>query len=178
LPSPVRPCHGVTSGRTALDSRTSLFPNRLTLRMDEMKERISAVLSPHLVLAPPDHPIRARQSGTTVPLRSAAHGDRLRAARPRCALVPVAPRRHPCPARDAPKRFELGAFELIANQRSIGGSLVGGLAETREMLDFCAKCGIVADVETIPMQDVNRAYERMLKSDVRYRFSIDLASLR
>jgi uncharacterized zinc-type alcohol dehydrogenase-like protein len=46
------------------------------------------------------------------------------------------------------------------------------------MLDFCAKNGIVADVETIPMQDVSRAYERMLKSDVRYRFSIDLASLR
>jgi alcohol dehydrogenase (NADP+) len=90
--------------------------------------------------------------------------------------VPLAPRRHPCPAGDAPKPFELGAFELIASRRSIGGSLVGGLAETQEMLDFCAKCGIVADVQTIPMQDVNRAYERMLKSEVRYRFSICVAS--
>jgi alcohol dehydrogenase (NADP+) len=61
---------------------------------------------------------------------------------------------------------------------SIAGSLVGGLAETQEMLDFCAERGIVADVETIPIHEVNRAYERMLKSDVRYRFSIDLASLR
>jgi alcohol dehydrogenase (NADP+) len=77
-----------------------------------------------------------------------------------------------------PEPFELGAFELIGKRRSIAGSAIGGIAETQEMLDFCAKNGIVADVETIPMQDVNRAYERMLKSDVRYRFSIDLASLR
>ena len=76
------------------------------------------------------------------------------------------------------KPFELGAFELIEKRRSIAGSLVGGPAETQEMLDFCAERGIVADVETIPMLDVNRAYERMLKSDVRYRFSIDLARLR
>jgi uncharacterized zinc-type alcohol dehydrogenase-like protein len=77
-----------------------------------------------------------------------------------------------------PKPFEVGAFELIGRRRSIAGSLVGGVPETQEMLDFCAQRGITADVETIPMQDVNRAYDRMLKSDVRYRFSIDLGSLR
>ncbi len=68
-------------------------------------------------------------------------------------------------------------FALILKRRSIAGSLIGGIRETQEMLDFCAAHGIVSDIETIPMQDINRAYERMLKSDVRYRFVIDMASL-
>jgi uncharacterized zinc-type alcohol dehydrogenase-like protein len=76
------------------------------------------------------------------------------------------------------KPASLPAFSLISRRRSIVGSLIGGIAETQEMLDFCAERGITADVETIPMQDVNKAYDRMLKSDVRYRFSLDLASLR
>lgn len=58
------------------------------------------------------------------------------------------------------------------------GSLIGGIRETQEMLDFCAANNIVSDVEVIPMQNINNAYERMLKGDVRYRFVIDLASLR
>ena len=67
---------------------------------------------------------------------------------------------------------------LIFKRRSLAGSLIGGLRETQEMLDFCAAHGIVSDVEVIPMQKINEAYERMLKSDVKYRFVIDMASLK
>ena len=67
---------------------------------------------------------------------------------------------------------------LIFGRRRIAGSLIGGLPETQEMLDFCAEHRIVSDVETIPMQKINEAYERMLRSDVKYRFVIDLASLK
>lgn len=66
---------------------------------------------------------------------------------------------------------------LIFKRRSIAGSLIGGIAETQEMLDFCAAKGIVADIELIPIQQINEAYERMLKSDVKYRFVIDNATL-
>jgi alcohol dehydrogenase (NADP+) len=68
-------------------------------------------------------------------------------------------------------------FNIISNRRSLAGSLIGGIAETQEMLDFCAEHDIAADIETIAMADINTAYERMLKSDVRYRFVIDLATL-
>ena len=68
-------------------------------------------------------------------------------------------------------------FGLIFKRRRIAGSLIGGIAETQEMLDFCAEHGIVSDIEMIPMQAINDAYERMLKSDVKYRFVIDMASL-
>ncbi len=70
------------------------------------------------------------------------------------------------------------ASALIFGRKSLAGSLIGGIAETQEMLDFCGKHGITSDVEVIPVQKVNEAYERMLKSDVRYRFVIDAASLR
>ena len=65
-----------------------------------------------------------------------------------------------------------------AARKSVAGSLIGGIAETQEMLDFCGQHGIASDVEVIPMQDINEAYERMLKSDVNYRFVIDMASLK
>jgi uncharacterized zinc-type alcohol dehydrogenase-like protein len=68
-------------------------------------------------------------------------------------------------------------FNLILQRRSLAGSLIGGIHETQEMLDFCAQHGIVSDIETIRMQYINTAYERMLKSDVKYRFVIDMASL-
>ena len=68
-------------------------------------------------------------------------------------------------------------FGLILRRRSIAGSLIGGIRETQEMLDFCAEHGLVSDIELIPMNYINTAYERMLKSDVRYRFVIDMASL-
>ena len=68
-------------------------------------------------------------------------------------------------------------FNLIFKRRSINGSLIGGIAETQEMLDFCAAHGIVSDIETIQIADINAAYERMLKGDVKYRFVIDMASL-
>ena len=77
-----------------------------------------------------------------------------------------------------PERLKLSAFSLVAGNKRLAGSLIGGIAETQEMLDHCGKHGIVADVEIIPMQKVNEAYERTLKSDVKYRFSIDLASLK
>ena len=69
-------------------------------------------------------------------------------------------------------------FGLIFKRRSIAGSLIGGIRETQEMLDFCADHGIVSDIETIRMDYINTAYERMLKSDVKYRFVIDMATLR
>jgi uncharacterized zinc-type alcohol dehydrogenase-like protein len=69
-------------------------------------------------------------------------------------------------------------FSLIMGRRSISGSNIGGIAETQEMLDFCGKHNITADVEVIPIQRVNEAYERVLKSDVKYRFSIDMSSLK
>jgi len=68
--------------------------------------------------------------------------------------------------------------ELIFRRRKIGGSLIGGIKETQEMLDFCAKHSITADVEIIPIEKINEAYERMIKSDVKYRFVIDNASLK
>jgi uncharacterized zinc-type alcohol dehydrogenase-like protein len=73
---------------------------------------------------------------------------------------------------------QLSPFNLVLGRRSIAGSLIGGLPETQEMLNYCGRDGIAADVEVIRIQQVNRAYERMLKSDVRYRFVIDLASLK
>ncbi|WP_424191750.1 NAD(P)-dependent alcohol dehydrogenase [Ampullimonas aquatilis] len=69
-------------------------------------------------------------------------------------------------------------FNLIMKRRSLGGSLIGGIKETQEMLDFCAEHGIVSDIEMIDIQNINTAYERMLKSDVKYRFVIDMASLK
>lgn len=76
------------------------------------------------------------------------------------------------------KPFPVSAFGLLFARRSLSGSLIGGIAETQEMLDFCGSHNITADVEIIPIQKVNEAYERMLKSDVKYRFSIDMASLK
>jgi uncharacterized zinc-type alcohol dehydrogenase-like protein len=75
---------------------------------------------------------------------------------------------HPSPA----------VFSLIFKRRQIAGSLIGGIRETQEMLDFCGKHNLVSDVEVIPIQKINEAYERMLKSDVKYRFVIDMESLK
>ncbi|SPZ60401.1 Uncharacterized zinc-type alcohol dehydrogenase-like protein YahK [Serratia quinivorans] len=69
-------------------------------------------------------------------------------------------------------------FNLIMKRRRLAGSLIGGIAETQEMLDFCGQHGITSDIELIPMQQINQAYERMLKSDVKYRFVVDINSLR
>jgi uncharacterized zinc-type alcohol dehydrogenase-like protein len=71
----------------------------------------------------------------------------------------------------------VNAFNLIAKRRQFAGSLIGGIAETQEMLDFCADHGIVSDIELIPIQKINEAYDRLLKSDVKYRFVIDMKSL-
>ncbi len=82
-------------------------------------------------------------------------------------LVGVPAEPHPSPQ----------VFNLIMARRRLAGSLIGGIAETQEMLDFCGEHGIVSDVEVIPIQDINTAYERMLASDVKYRFVIDIATL-
>jgi len=74
---------------------------------------------------------------------------------------------HPSPA----------VFNLILKRRQLAGSLIGGIRETQEMLDFCAQHGIVSDIELIDMDYVNTAYERMLKSDVKYRFVIDMSTI-
>jgi uncharacterized zinc-type alcohol dehydrogenase-like protein len=76
------------------------------------------------------------------------------------------------------KPLAVAAFGLLFGRRNLSGSLIGGIPETQEMLDFCGAHNITADVEVIPIQKVNEAYERMLKSDVKYRFSIDMASLK
>jgi uncharacterized zinc-type alcohol dehydrogenase-like protein len=76
------------------------------------------------------------------------------------------------------KPHAVSALGLLFKRRSLSGSLIGGIAETQEMLDFCGRHNITADVEIIPVQKVNEAYERLLKSDVKYRFSIDMASLK
>ena len=76
-----------------------------------------------------------------------------------------------------PAPMSVGAFGLIMPRKKIAGSLIGGLAETQEMLDFCGKHGIASDIEKIAMDQINTAYERMLRSDVRYRFVIDMATL-
>ncbi len=77
-----------------------------------------------------------------------------------------------------PKPLGVAAFSLIMRNRNFSGSNIGGIRETQEMLDFCGEHKIAADVEVIPIQKINEAYERLLKSDVKYRFSIDLASLK
>ena len=71
----------------------------------------------------------------------------------------------------------LGAFNLIGKRRRVAGSLIGGIAETQEMLDYCAEHNIMSDIELIPMSKINEAYERMLKGDVHYRFVIDMKTL-
>ena len=76
------------------------------------------------------------------------------------------------------KPLAVAAFSLLFGRRSLSGSIIGGIAETQEMLDFCGEHNVTADVEVIPIQRVNEAYERLLKSDVKYRFSIDMASLK
>ena len=86
-----------------------------------------------------------------------------------CTMTLVGAPEHPHPAPDV--------FGLIFKRRRLGGSLIGGIRETQEMLDFCAEHGIVSDIETISMEDIDAAYERMLRSDVKYRFVIDMASL-
>jgi uncharacterized zinc-type alcohol dehydrogenase-like protein len=76
------------------------------------------------------------------------------------------------------KPLSVPAFALLSGRKSLAGSGIGGIAETQEMLDFCAEHGIVSDIEMIPIQKINESYERMLKNDVKYRFVIDTASLR
>jgi alcohol dehydrogenase (NADP+) len=76
------------------------------------------------------------------------------------------------------KKVPLGAFPLIGGRRSLAGSAIGGIRETQEMLDFCGQHNLTSDIEIIPIQKVNEAYSRVLKSDVRYRFVIDMASLK
>jgi uncharacterized zinc-type alcohol dehydrogenase-like protein len=76
------------------------------------------------------------------------------------------------------KPSPVSSFNLIMGRRSLAGSAIGGIRETQEMLDFCAEKGISADIELIPIQKINEAYERLLKNDVKYRFVIDMASLK
>ncbi|MBE9583969.1 NAD(P)-dependent alcohol dehydrogenase [Mucilaginibacter sp. JRF] len=77
-----------------------------------------------------------------------------------------------------PEAPQVSAFNLISKRRRIAGSMIGGIKETQEMLDYCAEHGIVSDVEVINIDYINEAYERMIKNDVRYRFVIDIASLK
>lgn len=77
-----------------------------------------------------------------------------------------------------PEPTPLAAGSLIFGRRRLTGSLIGGIRETQEMLDFCAAHGVASDVEVIPIQKINEAYERVVRSDVRYRFVIDISSLK
>lgn len=76
------------------------------------------------------------------------------------------------------KPMAVSAFSLLMGRRNLAGSIIGGIAETQEMLDYCGKQNVMSDVEVIPIQKVNEAYERLVKSDVKYRFCIDMASLK
>jgi uncharacterized zinc-type alcohol dehydrogenase-like protein len=76
-----------------------------------------------------------------------------------------------------PVSASLSVFSLLFKRRRLAGTAIGGIKETQEMLDFCAEHGITADIETIRIQQINQAYERLLRSDVKYRFVIDMASL-
>jgi alcohol dehydrogenase (NADP+) len=132
-------------------------------------------LGAHQVVVSRDADAMAKQAGTfdfIVNTVSAKHDlDPFVAALKRdgtMTMVGVPPDPHPSPS--------VGA--LIFGRRSIAGSLIGGIAETQEMLDFCAQKGITSDVEVIPIQDIEQAYARMLKSDVKYRFVIDMQSLK
>jgi uncharacterized zinc-type alcohol dehydrogenase-like protein len=113
----------------------------------------------------------ARKFDLVVDTVSAQHAydDYLALLRPRGTMVIVGVPSNPTP---------VSAFSLIGGNRRLAGSMIGGMAETQEMLEHCAKHGIVSDIELIPIQKINEAYERVLKSDVRYRFVIDIASLR
>jgi uncharacterized zinc-type alcohol dehydrogenase-like protein len=75
------------------------------------------------------------------------------------------------------KPAEIAAFSIIGGRKSLAGSMIGGLPETQEMLDFCAEHNIVSDIELVDMKDIHTAYDRMLKGDVRYRFVIDMATI-
>jgi uncharacterized zinc-type alcohol dehydrogenase-like protein len=77
-----------------------------------------------------------------------------------------------------PEPTPVAAFSLISGNKRLAGSLIGGIAETQEMLDYCGQRGIVSDVEVIPIQKINEAYDRMVRGDVKYRFVIDVASLK
>jgi uncharacterized zinc-type alcohol dehydrogenase-like protein len=77
-----------------------------------------------------------------------------------------------------PDPLLLSVSSLIFGRRSMSGSLIGGIKETQEMLDFCGKHNVTADIELIPIQNINEAYDRLVKSDVKYRFVIDMASLK
>ena len=77
-----------------------------------------------------------------------------------------------------PEPTPVSAFSLIGGNKRLAGSMIGGIAETQEMLDYCGERGILADVEVIPVQKINEAYDRMVRGDVKYRFVIDIASLR
>ena len=85
---------------------------------------------------------------------------------------------HLCLVGAPEKPLPVAAFNLIFGRRSLSGSPIGGIAETQQMLDFCGANNITADVEVIPIQKVNEAYDRLVKADVKYRFVIDMASLR
>ena len=82
-------------------------------------------------------------------------------------LLGAPPEPHPMPS----------VFSFLRGRRSLSGSLIGGIAETQEMLDFCAEHGVASDVETIRMDQINEAYERMLAGDVKFRFVIDMESM-
>jgi uncharacterized zinc-type alcohol dehydrogenase-like protein len=75
------------------------------------------------------------------------------------------------------KPAEIAAFSIIGGRKSLAGSMIGGLPETQEMLDFCAEYNIVSDIELVDMKDIHTAYDRMLKGDVRYRFVIDMTTI-
>ena len=76
-----------------------------------------------------------------------------------------------------PEPIKLGAFSLVGKRISFGGSIIGGIQETQEMLDFCAEKNIVSDIEKVPMSYANEAFERMIKGDVKYRFVLDLETI-
>ncbi len=142
-----------SQGKTADAKRLGADEVVLSKNVDEMKKHVNSL---DFIL-----------NTVSVPHNLDAFVELLRRDGTMC-LVGVPPSPHPSP----------NTANLIFKRRKIAGSLIGGITETQEMLDFCGKHHITSDIEIIPIQKINEAYERMLKSDVKYRFVIDIASLK
>ena len=161
-------------GHMAVKLAASMGAEVTVLSTSRAKEQDARRLGAHGFVATREPDAFAKLSGRfdlIVDTISAPHdyNQYLRLLRPHGAMVLLGVPPEPTPVH---------AFALISGNKRLAGSLIGGIAETQEMLDYCAAQGIVSDIEIIPIQAINEAYERMIQGDVRYRFVIDLASLK
>jgi uncharacterized zinc-type alcohol dehydrogenase-like protein len=159
--------HMAVKFAAALGARVTVFTTSLNKTDDALK------LGAHAVIVSTDPDAMAKEASSFDLMIDAVGANHnvnpyLAMLKRDCTLVQVG----------APEKpLGISVFSLILNRRNFAGSCIGGIAETQEMLDFCAEHGITADIEMIPMAEINTAYERMLRSDVKYRFVIDMSTL-